>query len=198
MAILWNVVQAAGDDNREAAEVLGAKVRALRLERGLTLKALGARAGLSHPFLSQLERGLARPSIGSAERIAAALGVPVGMLWTMPRRGRVELVRAGQGDSERHADESAPGGLRRIAACGEPMIVREWTGGSRRWPEEPNVESGEVLFYVTQGGLEVEVDGDVHKLEAGDALIFDGGFPHRVRRTGGASTRALQVASLTA
>jgi transcriptional regulator with XRE-family HTH domain len=36
---------------------LGARVRALRRERGLTLKGLGRLAGLSHPFLSQVERG---------------------------------------------------------------------------------------------------------------------------------------------
>jgi transcriptional regulator with XRE-family HTH domain len=60
---------------------LGARIRALRHERALTLKELGRAAGLSHPFLSQLERGLARPSVASAERIAAALGVPVASLW---------------------------------------------------------------------------------------------------------------------
>ena len=46
----------------------------LRHERGLTLKALGRSAGLSHPFLSQLERGLARPSVSSVERIASRTG----------------------------------------------------------------------------------------------------------------------------
>ena len=56
--------------NDTAAE-LGARVRELRRERGLTLKALGSLAGLSHPFLSQLERGLARPSVGSVERSPA-------------------------------------------------------------------------------------------------------------------------------
>ncbi|WP_390898569.1 helix-turn-helix domain-containing protein [Streptomyces fulvoviolaceus] len=37
---------------------LGAAIRRLRMERGLTLVQL---AGLSHPFLSRLERGLTRP-----------------------------------------------------------------------------------------------------------------------------------------
>jgi quercetin dioxygenase-like cupin family protein len=60
------------------------------------------------------------------------------------------------------------------------------------------VEPGEVLVYVTHGGVEVELAGDVHALEAGDALIFDGELPHRLRRTGGVSTRALKVATVTA
>ena len=173
---------------------LGARVRSLRRERGWTLKQLGREAGLSHPFLSQLERGLARPSVGSAERIARALEVPVGLLWSAPARsGSHELVRRDDGEHERHDDESAPGGVRVLA--GAPLTIREWTGGSRRWPEEHEVAAGDVLVYVARGGLEVDLDGVIHALEEGDALMFDGGVPHRFRRTGGTSTRALKVAT---
>ena len=52
---------------------LGRQIRQLRQEQGLTLVALAGLTRLSHPFLSQLERGLARPSMGSLERIATAL-----------------------------------------------------------------------------------------------------------------------------
>jgi transcriptional regulator with XRE-family HTH domain len=156
-------------------------VRALRRERGLTLKALGQRAGLSHPFLSQVERGLAQPSVSSVERIAGALGVPVAQLWTPPRRLETALV------------------LRRGEATGEPVrelapSVREWTGGSRRWPA-PETVAGEVLVYVARGAVEVELDGTVHRLGEGDALRFDGAIPHRLRRAGGPGTRAVIVAA---
>ena len=125
----------------------------------MTLKELGRAAGLSHPFLSQLERGLARPSMGSVERIARALGVPAGGLWSPAR-----------------------------------LVAREWTGGSR-WPEQREVEAGEVLVYVARGAVEVDLDGEVHALAEGDTLVFDGSVPHRLRRTGGVSTRALRVAA---
>jgi quercetin dioxygenase-like cupin family protein len=74
-------------------------------------------------------------------------------------------------------------------------VIREWTGGSRSWPEDRDVETGEVLVYVARGSLEVDLDGDVHALGEGDALLFDGEVPHRLRRTGGTATRALRVAS---
>src|ERR1700741_4662645 len=119
----------------EAAACLGARVRELRHERGLTLKALGRSAGLSHPFLSQLERGLARPSVSSVERIATALNVPVGALWSPPRPPR-----------------------------------------------------GGVLLYVVRGSIEVDLDGNTHALEAGDAIKFDGALRHRVRRVGPVTT----------
>jgi transcriptional regulator with XRE-family HTH domain len=182
------------DSTDEVTAALGARVRSLRQERGWTLKQLGREAGLSHPFLSQLERGLARPSVSSAERIARALRVPVGLLWSAPaRNGRAALVRSTCGEHERHCDASAPGGVRTLT--GEPLAVEEWTGGSRSWPAERAVAAGDVLLYVARGGLEVDLDGEIHALAEGDALMFDGGVPHRLRRTGGTSTRALKIAS---
>ena len=168
----------------EAALCLGARVRELRHERGLTLKALGRSAGLSHPFLSQLERGLARPSVGSVERIATALNVPVGALWSTPRLETAEIVRAGDVNGVRDL-WSGRGGMR----------VREWAGGDRSWPAETETTSGEVLVYVVRGSIEVDVDGGTHVLGAGDAMKFDGAAGYRIRRRGPVSTRALQVAS---
>jgi transcriptional regulator with XRE-family HTH domain len=161
----------------------------------MTLKELGRAARLSHPFLSQLERGLARPSVSSVERIARALDVPVGGLWTWARRHDPQLVRSTAGRRVRHVDRSAPGAVRTVASDGRPLVVREWSGGSRRWPERHEVEAGEVLLYVARGSLEVDLDGNVHALAEGDTLLFDGNVPHRLRRTGGVSTRALRVAA---
>lgn len=180
----------------EAASALGARVRSLRRRRGMTLKELGGRAGLSHPFLSQLERGLARPSVGSAERIAEALDVPVAALWSPPARsGHATLVRRDAGEHSKHHDGSAPGAVRTLPADAAPLRVSEWTGGSRRWPEEAQVELGAVMLYVARGAIAVELDGDEHELAEGDTLLFDGAVPHRMRRTGAVTTRVVRVAS---
>lgn len=182
--------------NDDTAGSLGARVRSLRRERGLTLKALGAQAGLSHPFLSQLERGLARPSLASIERIASALGVPVMELWAdtaAPARPR--LVRQAQPRVIPHEPAGTPGGRRELFAQSEPLAVQEWTGGSRQWPDTTVAVAGHALVYVIRGGLEIEVAGDVHALGEGDALLFDGRLPHRIRRSGGPATRALVVVS---
>jgi transcriptional regulator with XRE-family HTH domain len=164
----------------DRAADLGARVRELRRERGLTLKALGRRADLSHPFLSQLERGLARPSLGSVERIAQALDVPVGALWVERRHADARVVRVGNGPLE---------------IDGATLRAREWSGRGRDWPEEAETTTGEVLLYVVRGAIEVDLGGTVHDLAAGDALIFDGSVPHRLRRRGAANTRALYVAA---
>lgn len=54
-------------------EALGRRVRALRRDRGLTLKAAAEAAGLSVRFLSEVEAGRANPSLGSLRDLAAAL-----------------------------------------------------------------------------------------------------------------------------
>jgi transcriptional regulator with XRE-family HTH domain len=165
---------------------LGARVRELRLVRGLTLKALGLQAGLSHPFLSQLERGLARPSVGSVERIARALEVPVSSLWTGPPLETAIVVRR---------SESPADGVREILAGRSGLRVREWSGGPKTWSEKAETTTGEVCVYVLRGVLEVDLAGTVHALHEGDAVLFDGSVPHRLRRRGGPSTRALYVAT---
>lgn len=168
---------------------LGARVRALRRERGLTLKGLGRLAGLSHPFLSQVERGLARPSITSVERIAAALDVSVARLWSPPRQAEaVRLIRADEGEADAR-------GVRELPSEPGAPVLREWSARHRRWPGEYEVEEGELVVYVARGSLEVDLEGAIHALAEGDTLRFDGSTPHRLRRVGGPNTRALIVAA---
>src|SRR4051812_43794890 len=60
---------------------LGARIRALRLARRQTLRDLAGHAGVTESFLSQVERGVASPSIASVQRIARALGQTIAELF---------------------------------------------------------------------------------------------------------------------
>lgn len=53
-------------------------MRALRERRGWLQSDLAAEAGLSKPFVSQVESGARDPSPVAAEALARALGVPIG------------------------------------------------------------------------------------------------------------------------
>src|SRR3954452_5153102 len=91
-------------DGAQRAE-LGATIRRLRKEHGLTLVQLAKASQLSHPFLSQLERGLTHPSMRSLYRIAIALGTTQQSLLatSVPEpdgggpNAAVRVVRAGEG-----------------------------------------------------------------------------------------------------
>jgi transcriptional regulator with XRE-family HTH domain len=56
---------------------IGEKLRAIRTEKGLSLREVAARAEVSASLLSQIETGKVNPSVMSLFNIAAAVGVPV-------------------------------------------------------------------------------------------------------------------------
>ena len=66
------VTRPVDEDARRAAE-LGAMVRQLRLDAGLSQEELAQRAGMTKPALSRLERGGGIPTITVLDRIATAM-----------------------------------------------------------------------------------------------------------------------------
>src|SRR5690349_18288817 len=68
---------AAGRAPKIADLWLGTQLRALRKAKQLSLAELAAGAELSIGMVSQIERGLASPSIRSLRKLGEALGVPI-------------------------------------------------------------------------------------------------------------------------
>ncbi|MGK2949771.1 MAG: helix-turn-helix domain-containing protein [Acidimicrobiales bacterium] len=79
---------------RRQLEALGALIRAQRQQAELTLRDLAAKANVSNPYLSQIERGLHQPSVRVLKAIAGALNLSAESL----------LVQAGVLEG----DDSAP------------------------------------------------------------------------------------------
>lgn len=82
---------------------LGAYIRSQRQHARLSLRELARRAGVSNPYLSQLERGLRRPSAEMLQRLAAALELSAETLYVRAgllddRGGAAEVVAAIAGD----------------------------------------------------------------------------------------------------
>ena len=84
---------------------LGATIRALRIERGLSQETLADLANLDRSYMSSIERGLRNISVLNMARIAAALQVPLGDLVY----GKKALPFA-DGEVESVAGEWEPGG----------------------------------------------------------------------------------------
>ena len=54
-------------------ELFGARLRELREQRGQTQRSLGDLMGMTHPYISEMERGLKVPSLTTIIRLAVAL-----------------------------------------------------------------------------------------------------------------------------
>lgn len=94
----------------------GARIRLFRKEKGMTLEALAAAAGISHSYLCEVERGSVAPSVNTLQKIAAGLDVPLNNLFPSAASigSRLKQVRQEKGFSQ--------SGLARQAGCSPGMI----------------------------------------------------------------------------
>lgn len=67
---------------------IGLKIRAIRIEKGIEQKDLATKAGISHSYLSNVERGTRNPALKTLDKIAAALEVPANKLLENEQKGR--------------------------------------------------------------------------------------------------------------
>src|SRR5919198_2481376 len=81
--------------------VLGARIRAERTQRGISLQALALRAGVSSSMVSEVERGAKVPTILVLQRIANALGISVSRLLGEERAAPVAVLRRAEQDVAR-------------------------------------------------------------------------------------------------
>lgn len=81
---------------------LGSFIREQRASSRLSLRRLSELAGISNPYLSQIERGLRRPSAEILQQIAKGLAISAETLYV--RAGILENERGGDLEVHIHAD----------------------------------------------------------------------------------------------
>jgi transcriptional regulator with XRE-family HTH domain len=150
----------------------------------MTLAQVAARAGLSQPFLSQLELGRSRPSMRSLYRIATALGTTQQALLGRaagPPRG--DAVRGG----EATLVDTETGEARLLLHDPGAADVTELVGMPQEFGEFFRHERRELL-YVARGAVEVELREEgasrLNTLHARDSITYAGRVEHRFRQVG--------------
>ncbi|MGW1889851.1 helix-turn-helix domain-containing protein [Streptomyces sp. NPDC002004] len=91
---------------------LGEYLREQRRSAQLSLRQLAEAAGVSNPYLSQIERGLRKPSAEVLQQVAKALRISAETLY----------VRAGILDAERGQEEWQSEGATRAAVLADPSL----------------------------------------------------------------------------
>jgi transcriptional regulator with XRE-family HTH domain len=76
----------------EIARKLGARMRDLRLERGMSLARLHQCGGLTPSQMSSIERGLVQVTMGTVNAVAQALGMPVFLVLLLPDEDPMSAV----------------------------------------------------------------------------------------------------------
>ena len=175
---LGAIAPAPSPSEQEPGVGLGARLRALRTERGWSLAAVARKSGLSTSFLSAVERGQSSIAVGNLFKLADAYGT------TVP--GLSPDYPAAPGDVLR------PDGRPRYIAGGGLVVIEDLItqpgaieaqrieihpgGGS----EEAYTHPGEELIHVVAGRLSFWLDErEAYRLAVGDTLTFRSTRPHR-------------------
>jgi len=183
---------AAGGGTTATTEVdLGARIRALRLARHETLRQLAARAGVTESFLSQVERGVASPSIASVQRIARALDTSIAELFAADESAgtvvrvhdRRKIVYQGLGAVDEFLTRGTDGRLQVIYSTIQP--------GGGTGDEAYTHDSDEEVVVVLEGALDLWVGAEHYRLETGDAVTHPSRVPHRNTNPGPGVARVL-------
>jgi len=181
---------------KEALSIdVGQRLRSLREERGVSMRALARRSGLSANALSMIERGLTSPSVSTLHKLAGALEVPITAFFREePPRNKIVFCKANErvrvplmrGIWEGLGGESFTGRM-------EPFMVTLESGGSSG--PYGMIHTGHEFVFCLRGSLEYEIDDQHFLLQSGDSLLFAAQLLHRWRNPGKNVTNAIIVLS---
>ena len=158
---------------------LGTDLKALRKARGLTLTELSMMLGRSVGWLSQVERGITRPSISNLLVMAEKLDVNVSFFFGEPDQntaGEAErglIVRAGSRRILGNAEEGLEEELLSPDLDGSFEIIRStFLPGSQS--SSTRQRDTEEAAYIISGQLEIFVNDTWHTLNVGDSIRLKG------------------------
>jgi transcriptional regulator with XRE-family HTH domain len=169
-----------GTDERSITETgnadidpLGVRLRIRRKELRLTLQDVADQAGFSVGFISQIERGITVPSLVSLVSVCRVLKMDVGSFFKQPKSAAPVTRRenrpiyglgviTGTDVTYERLSASFPGNVLRSTLIHEPPGFRS----------EPMSHEGEEIFYIVQGSLTLELDGEQMILDTGDTAHF--------------------------
>lgn len=158
---------------------LGARIRAERGARGLSLDRLAELSGVSRSMVSEVERGAKTPSVLVLDRLATALGSSIARLLDDPAGDPVVVLRRAR---QRVVADPA-GWERRILSPVLPGVEFEFMrttigAGVDAGVFAPHQPGSREYVAVEAGRLRLTVDDEEHTLDAGDSVYFPGDRRH--------------------
>jgi len=158
---------------------VGPRIKRVRQETGLTLKAVESASGVSATHISEIERGATSPTIGALFRIARALGKSPAFFLEENEIGDVSLVTGGD-----RVRETASGGTATVerltssipGGCVQVCRITLAAGRSHR-ADRHHHDGAEAILVVT-GRVRAQVGEQAVELAEGDAVHFSASQPH--------------------
>jgi len=176
---VWAYEQAPPEASTDLTSLVGANLRRMRVQRGLSLERLSKASGVSRAMLGQIELGKSAPTINVIWKIARALDVPFSALITGRKDGGA--VRLPESKSKKLMSYDGKFTSRALFPFDSPRTVEFYElrlaprGVENADPHPPGTSEN---IVVSQGTVEIAVNGERHVLYRGDAILFEADVPH--------------------
>ncbi len=180
----------------EAASVdVASSLRELREARGISMRTLATKSGLSANALSMIERGKTSPSVSTLYKLADALGVSITAFFgAETEKKQIVFLKSDERTrmSFTRGVFEALGGEQFSGRVEPFMLTLE--SGSSSGPHNI-VHTGHEFVFCLRGQLEYFVEKQVFLLSAGDSLLFASKLQHRWKNPCRNVTNALIIIS---
>ncbi len=159
--------------------IVGANLRALRTQRGVSLDALAKLTGISRALLGQIELGRASPSVSVVWQIARAFEVPFSTLLASSDRVATTVLPASKAMRLVSPDgRFSSRALYHPGSHGGVEFYELYLAAHSREDANPHQPGTRENLVVTAGRVEIELDGTRYELRKGDAIVFAADVPH--------------------
>ena len=173
---------------------IGARIRAFRKMRRLTLKRVAAHAGVSESFLSQVERGTSGASVSTLRLIAEALGLSLSDLFSESDTPHHRVLRPQ--DRPRILAKGVVKQMLTARPLRELEVLEgEFQPGASTGGVEYTHGDSQELLYVLDGTVELMLGGERYTLTGGCTMEYRSSVAHGLTNVGTGTARLLWIIS---
>lgn len=157
---------------------IGSKIRALRLESGLTQEELARRLALSKGYISQLEHNLASPSMNTLFSVLEVLGTELSDFFSETSDQVVfkpkDFQQKENLDLKHNVSLILPNALKYDM---EPIIIEIQPSGSSSIYKR---HTGEEFGYILEGEVSLCLNKKTHIVKTGETFYFKANKSHQL------------------
>lgn len=174
---------------------IGAKIKALRIKKGLTQEELGERTDLTKGYISQLERDLNSPSIDTLFTILEVLGTTPRDFFDDPNDE--QKVVFNDSDQTSYYDEEKKYEIQWLIPTSnekemEPVLITFQKDGEFK-QFEPSLS--ETFIYVLKGRIKIIIGDAEFIAKEGNAIYYEASQNHQIFNVHTGITKILLVAT---
>jgi transcriptional regulator with XRE-family HTH domain len=186
------------------ASKIGGRLRAERERRGISLRELARRVGVSPSLVSQIELDRVNPSVSTLYALVTELGMTMSDVFGDSRPGERVAPQPSSTDGLAQRPETRriinlASGVRweRLTPHSDrdvEFLYVTYPVGAESCPDDALMtHGGKEYGYVTGGTLGVRVGFDEYELGPGGSIAFDSSSPHRLWTIGDDPVHAVWV-----